>query len=297
MKTTKAIFFAILAAILYSLMTPVSKLMQISVPPVAEAGLLYLGAGIGMTIIYLIEQKAGKEQMRPSVGKEDLKYVIAMVILDMLAPIFLLLGLSMSTPESVSLLNNFEIVATTCIAALFFHEKIGKKLALSIGIITLSCILLSLDSSASLTFSIGSIFVLLACVCWGLENNCTSSLSDKDTRQIVMIKGLGSGTASFLLSFVVGEKMASLGNCVLIMILGFLAVGLSVYFYVLAQNKIGAARTSAYYAVAPFIGTLISLLIFREIPKETYYAALAAMAVGAWLCAKDEPFFPGRKNK
>ena len=78
MKTTKAIFFAILAAILYSLMTPVSKLMQISVPPVAEAGLLYLGAGIGMTIIYLIEQKAGKEQMRPSVGKEDLKYVIAM---------------------------------------------------------------------------------------------------------------------------------------------------------------------------------------------------------------------------
>ena len=268
-------------------MTPVSKLMQISVPPVAEAGLLYLGAGIGMTIIYLIEQKAGKEQMRPSVGKEDLKYVIAMVILDMLAPIFLLLGLSMSTPESVSLLNNFEIVATTCIAALFFHEKIGKKLALSIGIITLSCILLSLDSSASLTFSIGSIFVLLACVCWGLENNCTSSLSDKDTRQIVMIKGLGSGTASFLLSFVVGEKMASLGNCVLIMILGFLAVGLSVYFYVLAQNKIGAARTSAYYAVSPFVGVFLSLILFREIPGPLFWVALVLMAVGVWLNMED----------
>ena len=119
MKKAKAVIFAILAAVLYALMAPVAKLLQIGIAPVAEAGLLYLGAGAGMLIIYLIQNVMGVRQDRPSIGREDLRYVIAMIILDMLAPIFLLLGLSTSAPESVSLLNNFEIVATTVIAPVF----------------------------------------------------------------------------------------------------------------------------------------------------------------------------------
>ena len=285
MKTKTAILYAILAAILYALMAPVSKLLQVSVPPVAEAGLLYLGAGTGMLLIYLFQK--GRPSGHPSVGRSDLKYVIAMIVLDMLAPVFLLFGLSMTTPENVSLLNNFEIVATTIIAFTFFHEKIGKRLALSICIITVSCVLLSLDNTASLSFSKGSLFVLLACVCWGFENNCTSSLSGKDTRQIVMIKGFGSGTASLLLSLLIGEKIGSAWSALSVMILGFLAVGLSVYFYVLAQSRIGAARTSAYYAVSPFIGVLLALLLFREIPGKLFWAALALMAVGVYLNVKD----------
>ena len=285
MNTQTAVLYAILAAVLYALMTPVSKLLQVSVPPVAEAGLLYLGAGIGMLIIYVFGKKHPAD--RPPVDRSDLKYAAAMVVLDMLAPIFLLLGLSMTTPENVSLLNNFEIVATTCIAIFFFHEKVGKRLALSIFIITLSCMLLSLDNSAALSFSKGSLFVLLACVCWGIENNCTASLSGKDTRQIVMIKGFGSGSASLLLSLLIGERPASVRNCVFVMILGFLAVGLSVYFYVLAQSRIGAARTSSYYAVSPFIGVLISLILFRETPGKLFWAALALMAVGVYLNVKD----------
>ena len=285
MKTKTAILYAILAAILYALMAPVSKLLQVSVPPVAEAGLLYLGAGTGMLWIYLFQK--GRPSGHPSVGRSDLKYVIAMIVLDMLAPVFLLFGLSMTTPENVSLLNNFEIVATTIIAFTFFHEKIGKRLALSICIITVSCVLLSLDNTASLSFSKGSLFVLLACVCWGFENNCTSSLSGKDTRQIVMIKGFGSGTASLLLSLLIGEKIGSAWSALSVMILGFLAVGLSVYFYVLAQSRIGAARTSAYYAVSPFIGVLLSLLLFREIPEKLFWAALVLMAAGVYLNVKD----------
>ena len=285
MRTKTAILYAILAAILYALMTPVSKLLQVSVPPVAEAGLLYLGAGIGMLFIYLFQK--GKPSGHPSVDRGDLKYIIAMIVQDMLAPIFLLFGLSMTTPENVSLLNNFEIVATTIIASTFFHEKIGKRLALSISIISTSCILLSLENTASLSFSKGSIFVLLACISWGFENNCTSSLSGKDTRQIVMIKGFGSGTASFLLSLIIGERIGFVRDAIFVMILGFLAVGLSVYFYVLAQSKIGAARTSSYYAVSPFIGVLLSLILFREIPGNLFWIALALMAVGVYLNVKD----------
>jgi drug/metabolite transporter (DMT)-like permease len=77
------------------------------------------------------------------------------------------------------------------------------------------------------------------------------------------------------------------------------AYGLSIFFYVYAQRLLGAARTSAYYAVAPFIGTALSLLIFRQIPPYTYFVALGVMIVGAWLCAADEPVFPvsGKRKK
>lgn len=287
MSSVKAVLYAILAAVLYSLMTPVSKLMLLSVPPVAEAGFLYLGAASGMLVIFLIQKMLHIRSENPPVDRSCLKYVIAMIVLDMLAPIFLLLGLSMSTPESVSLLNNFEIVATAVIAALFFNEKIGKKLGLSILIITVSCILLSFDSPGSLTFSRGAVFVLMACVCWGFENNCTSSLSGKDTRQIVMLKGFGSGTASLIISLIIGEKSCSFSEYFSVMLLGFFSVGLSVYFYVLAQSRIGAARTSSYYAFSPFIGVLISLVLFREIPGKIFWIALVLMACGVYLNVRD----------
>jgi len=287
MKETRAILAAILAAVLYALMTPLAKLMQVNVGPVAEAGLLYLGAGIGMSAICLCQTGMGIRADRPPIGREDLKYVLAMILLDMLAPVFFLLGLSMSNPESVSLLNNFEIAATTLIAVLLFHERAGRKLMVSISLITLSCILLSLESADALQFSRGSLFVLLACVCWGFENNCTSSLSEKDTRQIVVLKGLGSGSASLLLSFLIREGSAPGPGWLFVMLLGFLSIGLSVYFYVLAQSVIGAARTSAYYAAAPFIGVLLSLLIFRQLPGRLFWTALVVMAAGAYVNVLD----------
>ncbi len=166
-------------------------------------------------------------------------------------------------------------------------KRPGKEFTHTIGIITLSCVLLSLDGSASLPFSAGSIFVLLACICWGFEDNCTGSLSGKDTRQIVIMKGLGSGSASLLLSVIFGEKISSIRNCIPVKALGFLTVGLSVYFYILAQSRIGAARTSSYYAGSPFISVLLALVLFREIPGTLFRIALALMALGVYLNVVD----------
>ena len=287
MSKVTAVFYALLAAVLYALLAPVAKLLQIEIAPVAEAGLLYIGAGAGMLTLYLVQSVMGVRQERSSIGREDLRYVIAMIVLDMLAPIFLLMGLAASTPESVSLLNNFEIVATTVIAVVLFHEKAGKYLAAAVCIITLACMLLSLEGAGSLCFTAGSLYVLLACVCWGFENNCTSSLSEKDTRQIVILKGLGSGTASLLLSFLIQEQKPGLAAAAAVMVLGFLSVGLSVYFYVLAQAEIGAARTSACYAVSPFVGVLLSLLIFRRLPGRLFWIALVLMVIGVCCDVRD----------
>ena len=65
-------------------------------------------------------------------------------------------------------------------------------------------------------------------------------------------------------------------------VLGFVAYGLSIFFYVYAQRGLGAARTSAYYAVNPFIGAALSLVLFQTVPGRRF-VALALMALGAWL--------------
>ena len=160
----------------------------------------------------------------------------------------------------------------------------------------LSCALLSFEDISSLKFSAGSLFVLLAAVCWGFENNCTRKLSSKDPLQIVLLKGIFSGLGSIIIGLCIGERLTNLWSVFAVLGVGFVAYGLSIFFYVYAQRILGAARTSAYYAVAPFIGTLLSLVIFREMPKVTYFISLAAMAVGAWLCSKDEPIFKKKKK-
>ena len=260
------------------------------------AGFLYIGAGVGMGVIALIRKTAKINQVEEKLTKRDLPYTVAMVVLDIAAPIFLLLGLSYTTAANASLLNNFEIVATSLIALMIFKEKISPRLWLGIGFVTLSCALLSFEDISSLRFSFGSLFILLACLCWGVENNCTRKLSGKDPLQIVVIKGLCSGVGSVIIGLVLGERITHLWSIAAVIAVGFVAYGLSIFFYVYAQRRLGAARTSAYYAIAPFIGTLLSLIIFQSMPPYTYFAALLLMIVGAWLCSSDKPIFTKEKK-
>ena len=285
----KAIFYAILAASLYALNAPVSKLLLKDVPPTMMAGMLYLGAGIGMTLMGLVRSKTGNGKQEMQLTKKDLPYTLGMVILDIAAPIFLMIGLSRTTAANVSLLNNFEIVATSIIALLIFKERIGKRLWIAISLITLSSILLSVEDSSSFSFSFGSLYVLAACVCWGLENNCTRCLSKSDPLEIVVIKGFGSGIGSVIIGLAVGEALPLWGDILKILLLGFVSYGLSIYFYVYAQRDLGAAKTSAYYAVSPFIGVLLSFIIFREIPGVLFFIALAIMIAGTWMVNSDQP--------
>lgn len=293
LKNTKStgIFLAILAAALYALNSPFSKLLLDFMPSTLMAGFLYIGAGLGMVVIALIRRLNKTEQTEEKITKADFPYTLAMILLDIAAPIFLLLGLSYTSAANASLLNNFEIVATAMIALMIFKEKISPRLWFGIIFVTLSCILLSIEDISSFKFSIGSLFILLACVCWGIENNCTRKLSSKDPLEIVLLKGIFSGLGSVIIGLFIGERVTVIWSVFAVLGVGFVAYGLSIFFYVYAQRILGAARTSAYYAVAPFIGTLLSLVIFREIPYYTYFIALGLMLVGAWLCSSDEPFF------
>lgn len=280
---------AFLAACLYALSTPCSKVLLSDVAPNMMAALLYLGAGVGMAALTAARAAVGRgPSAEAPLERADAPYVAAMVLLDVAAPILLMAGLSHAAPENVALLNNFEIVATAVIALLAFQERVAARTWAGIAVITVSCALLSLEGEAALSFSSGSLLVLGACLCWGVENNCTSRLSQRDPAQVVIVKGLGSGAGALAVALVAGDALPAPPDALAALLLGFVAYGLSIFFYVYAQRGLGAARTSAYYAVNPFIGAVLSLVLFRTVPGPAFLLALALMALGAWLVTPRE---------
>lgn len=286
-KQGKDIFFAVLAAALYAVSSPISKLLLEKLTPTMLAALLYLGAGTGLVIVGAIQKKTSAVQKEKPLTKKELPYTVGMIVLDILAPISLMAGLTMTTAANASLLNNFEIVATSIIALCVFKEKISKRLWIGILLVTIASVLLSIEDLSSFSFSVGSIFVLLACVFWGLENNCTKKLSSKNPLEIVVIKGFGSGIGSFMIAVIIKEFSFDFWYVIFALLLGFVAYGLSIFFYIYAQRYLGAAKTSAYYAISPFIGTALSLMIFREIPSVLFLIALAVMIAGTCVVSKD----------
>ena len=281
-----SIVWALLAAALYAISSPVSKALLDDVPPTMMAALLYLGAGLGMLLLGLVRRWAGLGESERRLTRSDLPYTVGMIALDIAAPICLMAGLASTTSANASLLNNFEIVVTSLIALLVFGEAISRRLWLAIGLITLSSLILSFEDASSLSFSSGSLLVLAACVCWGFENNCTRMMSQSDPLEIVVLKGFGSGLGSLAIAFAAGESIPAPPYVLGALLLGFLAYGLSIFFYVYAQRQRGAAKTSAYYAIAPFIGAGLSLVLFRTWPEPAFWVALAIMAAGAYLAAE-----------
>ena len=281
----KAIMFAFLAAVFYAINVPISKVLLQHVGPTTMAALLYLGAGIGIGMMSLFNKK--DREKAESLTKADLPYIVGMIVLDIAAPIFLMLGISYGSSANASLLGNFEIVATTVIALILFKEAVTKRLWVAIGLITLSSILLSFEGTDSFHFSYGSLLVIMATVCWGLENNCTRELSSKSTYQIVMLKGLCSGLGALVISLIKKETFPGFGYIAIALALGFVAYGLSIFMYVRAQNVLGAAKTSAYYAVNPLIGALLAFVFLSESLSWMYVIALIVMVIGSALVVVD----------
>lgn len=140
---------------------------------------------------------------------------------------------------------------------------------------------------SSLHFSWGSLLVVISALCWGLENNCTKRISSKNTYQIVMLKGLFSGIGSFTIALILGEKIPQIKYICIILLLGFVAYGLSIFFYIMAQNVLGAAKTSAYYAISPFIGAFLSVVFLQEAINTRYLIALIVMMCGSVIVVID----------
>ena len=285
-KKAIAVIFAIVASVLYAINIPFSKLLLNKIEPTMMASYLYLGAGFGVGMLNIFIKKKQKEDSE-KYTKKDLPYLIGMVLLDIIAPILLMFGLLDSASSNASLLNNFEIVCTSFIAMIVFKEVVSKKMWVAIFLITISSFVLSFEDLLTFKLSWGSLLVILATLCWGLENNCTRNLSNKNTYSIVTIKGIFSGLGSLIVALCLNESFSQIKYILIAMLLGFVAYGLSIFFYIKAQGIIGASKTSAYYSVSPFVGTLLLFLVFKEQLSWSYFLGLAIMIVGTIIVVID----------
>lgn len=282
-KTSLANLSALGSAVLFAICVPFAKILGNYLPSVMMGGLLYLGAGLGLLITFGL--KKGKSDL--SLTKKEVPYIIAMVVLDILAIISLMLGISKTTGANTALLGNFELVATSFVAFLFFKENISRKLLIAVVLITLASIILTFEGAGSFVFNLGSVLVLLSCVCWGIENNCTRKLSVKDTRQITIIKGCFSGLGGLIISFILGQTVPAIKWVMLALLLGFVSYGVSVSLYIYAQRFLGAAKTGAFFSVAPFLGVIFSLIFLGEKPLFQFYIAFFVMLVAVILIVRD----------
>lgn len=281
-----ATFCALLAAALYAINIPLSKLLLEHVAPTMMAVLLYLGAGLGLLAYQAVWGALGRNAVQEPLTRKELPYTIAMVALDIAAPILLMLGIERTTSATVSLLNNFEIVATSLIALMIFKEVLSRRLRAAIALVTAASAILGWEGSG-FAFNAGALLVLGACMCWGFENNCTRMLSSKSSVEIVTIKGCCSGAGSLVIALLLGEPLPDPVWVPAVLLLGFVSYGLSINFYIRAQKELGAAKTSAYYSIAPFLGVAFSMLLLGERPGIQFYVALAVMAASTWLMVRD----------
>ncbi len=280
--------YVLIAAVLFGINAPLSKLLLKEINPLILAGLLYIGSGLGFLIYQLIQHKGHLSNEAP-LTKADIPWLAGAILSGgVTAPIILLIGLTHIPAATASLLLNFEGVSTTVLALIIFKEFIGKRIWIAIALITTGSVILSSDFSNKYFFSVGSFAILLACLLWGLDNNLTRNISAKNPIIISMFKCLIGGTISIILGFISGGKLPSFSYSSLSMLLGFISYGLSIMFFILALRELGAARTSAGFSIAPFIGTGLSLIIFHQVVAPSFLIVLILMVGGVILLMSEQ---------
>jgi drug/metabolite transporter (DMT)-like permease len=271
------IFLALASAVLFGASVPLSKLLLGSVDPWLLAGLLYLGAGLGLAAVRAIGTPA-----EAKLSRADLPWLALVVATGgVLGPLLLLFGLARTDAAGAALLLNLEGLATMGLAWVAFRENVDRRLLLGAAAILAGAVVLSWQGHAS--FRWGAALVAGACLCWGIDNNLTRRLSAADPVQIAMIKGLAAGTVNATLAWANGAALPPTGLVLAVGLVGFLGYGVSLVLFVLALRWLGAARTGAYFSAAPFVGALLAIPLLHEAPTAQFWIAGVLMGVGLWL--------------
>jgi drug/metabolite transporter (DMT)-like permease len=274
---------ALASAVLFGMSAPLSKLLLGTVAPQLLAGLLYLGAGIGLAIVHLGRAALGIPAPEAPLRRSDLPWLAAVVLFGgIMGPLLLMLGLNQTSASSGSLLLNLEGLATMGIAWLVFRENVDRLLLLGALAIVAGAVVLSWNGQG-VHFDAGAGLIAAACVAWGIDNNLTRKLSSADPVLTTMIKGLVAGGVNVSLALLSGSMLPSVATMGAAAIVGFLGVGVSLVLFVLALRHLGTARTGAYFSLAPFIGAVFALVLLNEPLSLQLLLAGLLMGFGLWL--------------
>jgi len=270
---------AIAAAVLFGAGTPAAKLLLEPVDPWLLAGLLYLGSGIGLAIVRVLARGAAV-----TLPHGEVKWLAGAVIAGgVVAPVLLMWGLARIPASTASLLLNAEGVFTALLAWFAFGENFDRRIACGMALIVAGALVLSWPNEAVLGAAMPSVAVLLACLCWALDNNLTRKVALSDARFIAMVKGLAAGVVNVTIALALGAALPERAFVVAAGVLGFLSYGMSLVLFVVALRHLGTARTGAYFSTAPFVGALLAVALLNESVTVSLLAGGALMAAGVWL--------------
>lgn len=253
--------FAIASAIFFSFNVPISKILLDFVSPYWLASLLYFGAGLGTLFYYQFTKK--KTSTHGKVSNQTFWYGL-MIILDIFAPIFFLIGVKETNGSLVGLLSNAELIFTLMIALLFFREKLSRFSWIASILIVFGLIIANYQGM-SIQYEIGSLWIILGTLFWGLENNVSKKLSFGNPLFVVIFKGIGTGIGTLIIAFILNEVAPTFLYLMFSFVAGFLIYGLSLIFYVNAQRSQGAAKVQLIQSFAPILGGILSWVFFQEI--------------------------------
>ena len=285
-----SLLLALLAAILFGMSAPLSKLLLGEIDPIVLAAFLYLGSGIGLLIIKIIRtaiKSANNNEAK--LVKTDIKWLAGATLSGgIIAPIILLYSLDATPAATASLLLNFESVATTILAAIVFKEAVSRSAWWAIVLITVASVLLSINLESTWGFSLGALGIIAASFFWGIDNNLTRNISGKDPLTIVTIKGLVAGTFSLILALILDQSIPNWETILKALTLGSLSYGLSISLFIIALRGLGAARTSALFSTSPLSGLALSFIIYQSLPGFLFIFAFPLMILGTIFLVYEE---------
>jgi drug/metabolite transporter (DMT)-like permease len=281
-----AVACALLAAALFGISTPVSKALLGTIDPAVLAGLLYCGAGLGAVALRrlpMLAMSAAHAREQP-LGRSDIPWLAGAILAGGIAgPLLLMVGLSRSPATTTSLLLTFEGAATALMAWLIFQEPVNRRVALGFICLAAGAIMLAWSGAPTLEGILGPLAIVGACVAWALDNNLTRKVSMADPLQIVEIKGLVAGPVNLALGLWAGASLPTMPTAAMAGIVGILGYGVSLALFIVALRHLGAARTSAYFSTAPFLGAVAAVIGLGEPLSLQFIVAGLLMAMGVWL--------------
>ena len=266
------------AALLFGAGAPLAKLLLHGTDPWMLAGLLYLGSGIGLSA-YRLVISAPRVELPP---RDAGWFVGAVVSGGVIGPVLLMFGLTAMPASGASLLLNAEGAFTALLAWFLFKENFDRRIALGMFSVLAGATVLSWPRDIHFAGLLPALFILGACLAWGIDNNLTRRVSLTDATWIASVKGLAAGTVNIALAFSLGSRFPSIPNLLGALSLGLFAYGVSLTLFVVSLRHLGSARTGAYFSVAPFFGALVAVGLGESVTP-TLVCAGVLMAIGVWL--------------
>jgi drug/metabolite transporter (DMT)-like permease len=276
---TPGVRAALAAALLFGLAAPLSSKLLGAIDPWMLAALLYLGSGVGLTIL-----RRAQRAPAARLPRRDVPWLAGAVVSGgVVGPVLLMHGLTGMPASAASLLLNAEVVLTAALAWAVFRENLGPRVGLGMAAVVAGAVVLGWPGQVDMSAALPALAVVGACLAWALDNNLTRRVSLADATWVASVKGLVAGTVNLVLALVVvGARVPAWSDVLAASVLGLASYGVSLSLFVVALRHLGSARTGAYFGVAPFAGAAVAVGMGDPMTGRLL-AAGGLMGVGVWL--------------